>query len=525
MTSSNEQRKYSAFVSYAAADREAAERIVSLIESKGLTCWIAPRDVRPGAEYAVEIMRGIEQSNCFVLVLSDAANMSNHVRREVERAASKGKAIYPVRIQNIQPSAKLEYFIAMHHWLDAWDGVLDSHVDRLIAAMNSDEEWIGNVVMQRRRRRMISSGVAGAFGVLVLAGAVVFGTDIRGLFLDDRERARKDLQALNIPFNADGLSLVLASADEERLNLFTRAGISPGDIKSAFGRDGIARQFFENSRTRPDAISWFRDVLASQFDPNMVTPHSYYGSEGILAKALSAGNLDASLALLDAGASPHVYQDLWFTWHSKPRSVYPYDYIDEYSGFDAGEKAELAVAFAEAGAVLSIPESGDTYAAQQAIELRDKIKARFDVDVPHQSSICEASDTRICLEASRRTGFDWCAFARALPKQLYSSKSDYYEFNNIELVNLVNVVDDQAYVLGNAFGGYRPGNVWIEISKDMSNWSVYKYTSPAAGMGHCKKDDNDYVRDDCWRRVTFEKTDDDDILKMLNYYDYTKEAC
>jgi len=117
-------------------------QLVAGLESKGLTAWISPRDLRLGAEYPEEIIRGINSSKCFVLLLSDAANMSDHVRREVERAASKSKPIYPVRIADVAPSPKLEYFISMHHWMDALDGIVEAHLEQLIAAISAGDEWV-----------------------------------------------------------------------------------------------------------------------------------------------------------------------------------------------------------------------------------------------------------------------------------------------------------------------------------------------------------------------------------------------
>jgi hypothetical protein len=38
------------FVSYASQDAAIANSIVEHLESQGLKCWIAPRDVKPGAQ-------------------------------------------------------------------------------------------------------------------------------------------------------------------------------------------------------------------------------------------------------------------------------------------------------------------------------------------------------------------------------------------------------------------------------------------------------------------------------------------
>jgi hypothetical protein len=78
-----------AFISYAKQDSEKAQEIAEQLEEHGFKCWIAPRDVRPGRAYGDEIIRGIERSRAFILVLSEASNASGFVSREIERAVSK----------------------------------------------------------------------------------------------------------------------------------------------------------------------------------------------------------------------------------------------------------------------------------------------------------------------------------------------------------------------------------------------------------------------------------------------------
>ncbi len=125
-----------AFISHASKDSGAAEKITAFLEKSGISCWIAPRDVRPGQEYAAEIVRGIAQSAVMVLVLSENANDSTFVKREVERAVSQGKPIFPIRVREVKPSQSLELFISSHHWIDAWKPPLEQYMDRLVEAIN-----------------------------------------------------------------------------------------------------------------------------------------------------------------------------------------------------------------------------------------------------------------------------------------------------------------------------------------------------------------------------------------------------
>jgi hypothetical protein len=129
----------SAFISYASADKKKAQEITDALEQRGLKCWVAPRDVRGGRAYGDEIIRGIEISRCLVLVLSAAGNESPFVAREVERAVSKRKSVFPVRIEDVLPAPGLELFISTTHWIDAWSGKLSPKVDEL-AALIAEEE-------------------------------------------------------------------------------------------------------------------------------------------------------------------------------------------------------------------------------------------------------------------------------------------------------------------------------------------------------------------------------------------------
>jgi hypothetical protein len=123
--------EYVAFISYASEDREKAEEICTALERRRLPCWMAPRDVRAGHEYADEIIRGIELCAAMVVVFSAAANTSVFVPREVERAVAKKKPLFPVRIEDAMPTEGLEFLISGEQWIDAWTGSWDDHMYRL----------------------------------------------------------------------------------------------------------------------------------------------------------------------------------------------------------------------------------------------------------------------------------------------------------------------------------------------------------------------------------------------------------
>jgi hypothetical protein len=50
------------FISYASADKAAADAIVAALERGGIRCWIAPRDVTPGLLYADAIVQALNSA-------------------------------------------------------------------------------------------------------------------------------------------------------------------------------------------------------------------------------------------------------------------------------------------------------------------------------------------------------------------------------------------------------------------------------------------------------------------------------
>jgi hypothetical protein len=173
---------YSTFISHASDDRQIATKVCEQLEASGFRCWMAPRDVRPGQDYPEEIIRGIELSKSLVLILSKKANESSFVRAEVERAYSKGKPVFPVRIEDVLPSRSLELFISTKHWIDAWHGnISQRHAEQLMRELALDSDALVDMEISPKLRRQIqirrilriAGAIAGAIAIAVAVGYVM----------------------------------------------------------------------------------------------------------------------------------------------------------------------------------------------------------------------------------------------------------------------------------------------------------------------------------------------------------------
>jgi adenylate cyclase len=123
------------FLSHSSADKATAQAVLEGLESHGIRCWIAPRDISAGSEYGQEIVEAIKSCRAFVVIFSASANTSPHVRREVERAVSAERTIIPFRVEDVMPTGAMEYALASTHWLDATSAPLAPHVANLVATV------------------------------------------------------------------------------------------------------------------------------------------------------------------------------------------------------------------------------------------------------------------------------------------------------------------------------------------------------------------------------------------------------
>lgn len=124
-----------AFISYSSKDVGVANLICEFLEKNEIKCWMAPRDIVPGKEWAEAIIESLDSCSAFILIFSQRSNDSPQVLREVERAVNKRIPLIPFRVENIPPSKALEYFISTNHWLNAIDQPVQNHLPVLLATM------------------------------------------------------------------------------------------------------------------------------------------------------------------------------------------------------------------------------------------------------------------------------------------------------------------------------------------------------------------------------------------------------
>ena len=178
------------FVGYAAQDAAIALAVVENLEQHGITCWIAPRDVTPGSQYADESLRAIDRSEVLVFVLSEHALVSAHTGRELERAASSRRRIIGLRTDAVPLTRSFEYFLRESQWIDVAAVGMPAAQTKIAQAVGqrlAPALWVspglGSDVRdpadRKRRLSYLTIKRVVSAAVFLLAAAVVVGVMVR----------------------------------------------------------------------------------------------------------------------------------------------------------------------------------------------------------------------------------------------------------------------------------------------------------------------------------------------------------
>lgn len=107
------------FISYSTKNTEYANTVCERLEENGIECWIAPRNIKTGTNFAKEIMDGLNTAKIVVLIFSKFAQESEYVNNEIDTAFSKNKHIVSLKVDDSFPHDQMQFFLKNTQWLDA----------------------------------------------------------------------------------------------------------------------------------------------------------------------------------------------------------------------------------------------------------------------------------------------------------------------------------------------------------------------------------------------------------------------
>lgn len=108
------------FISYSSQNIEAAQAICHVLEQNGIRCWMAPRNIPPGADYGDVIEDAIKACTTVVVLFSEPASSSQYVKGEINIAFEEQKTIIPFRLDPTPLKGQNRLILNKTHWIDAY---------------------------------------------------------------------------------------------------------------------------------------------------------------------------------------------------------------------------------------------------------------------------------------------------------------------------------------------------------------------------------------------------------------------
>ena len=129
--------KCDVFISYSSRNKNIADALCHFLEEKKIRCWMAPRDILPGQEYAEAIAQAMSKIKIYILVYSSHSLKSQWVNKEANLAVKKEKIIIPFRIEDCPfEGTSMELYFNDVHWIDAVPTPNEAF-DKLVVALNA----------------------------------------------------------------------------------------------------------------------------------------------------------------------------------------------------------------------------------------------------------------------------------------------------------------------------------------------------------------------------------------------------
>ncbi len=152
------------FISYSHKDSDIREAVVNKLESAGISCWYAPRDIRPGKEWADTITKALQDCRMVVLIFTENSNTSVQVLREVGLSVDFKKEIIPFKCDDCTLTGSMQYYLSTLHWLncsDNRDASLDELLQLVRTKQSSQNNKADNAADPKHKNSETSAGKSG----------------------------------------------------------------------------------------------------------------------------------------------------------------------------------------------------------------------------------------------------------------------------------------------------------------------------------------------------------------------------
>ena len=122
------------FISYSSQNQDVADMLVNIARNNGINCWIASSSIEAGS-YAKQIVQGIREARVFVVIVSESAILSPHVKNELDIATSRikdGLIIMPFKIDSAELDDECRYYLGRQEFFMGEKPPIDERITQFV---------------------------------------------------------------------------------------------------------------------------------------------------------------------------------------------------------------------------------------------------------------------------------------------------------------------------------------------------------------------------------------------------------
>ena len=306
------------------------------------------------------------------------------------------------------------------------------------------------------------------------------------------------------------LRSAFVEADGEALSKLASGNVIPDGLTALFRDRELVAQFLAKSVQDETALAWLTAQLGSGLDPNLLVESDDGAREGLLYTAFSTGNALAMIALLEAGANPHAYQELQRRREQVPFFIGPILHVLDSEHFTYEEIHRIVELMIENGAIIPGSPTGRGFEQFKSVEsfydlfdeygvglTASRLEDELEIQVDPLVDICTSGDVGACSDGSPYTNTELCDFTAGMMQSAIADTHGYDGFDNFIVLGLLGVYDRQAHYLAFSLS-YGATTAVIRQSVDRRKWTNFRYSRPIMfEMPWCDTENPDYT-DMCW---------------------------
>jgi len=129
-------------VSYSRKDSVAARKLINSFKELGLDVWVDWEDIPPAVGWLNQILRGIEEADAFIFLLSPDSIVSEICNEEINHAGKNNKRIIPIVVRDVDVKA-VNPIIRELNWIFGREqDVYDECLTKIKLAIELDLAWV-----------------------------------------------------------------------------------------------------------------------------------------------------------------------------------------------------------------------------------------------------------------------------------------------------------------------------------------------------------------------------------------------